>query len=146
MSDVWRVRVEGTTTGWVLRLVDDTKSEHSGVNEVEVRVDDTRLGGGVTDRLNEINIEKGFGYTITGVNNGYIQWQVTEANRFRQIWNIEHIIHEGPSLTIPVWWGIFLHKENFPYYIHNVLYELYGRTILSQEGGICVKKVLIIVT
>lgn len=59
-----------TTTGWVLRLIDDIKSERPEVNEVEIRVDDSGIGGGVTDRLNEINDEKNLGYTIMPVNNG----------------------------------------------------------------------------
>ncbi|RTZ38175.1 terminase B [Paenibacillus polymyxa] len=59
-----------TTTGWVLRLVDDVKVEHSEVDEVEIRIDDSGIGGAVTDRLNEINEEKSLGYTIIPVNNG----------------------------------------------------------------------------
>ncbi|KYG95698.1 terminase B [Paenibacillus polymyxa] len=59
-----------TTTGWVLRLVDDVKAEHSEVDEIEVRIDDSGIGGAVTDRLNEINEEKSLGYTIIPVNNG----------------------------------------------------------------------------
>ncbi|WP_418028034.1 terminase B [Paenibacillus sp. JJ1722] len=59
-----------TTTGWVLRLVDDVKAERSEVDEVEIRIDDSGIGGAVTDRLNEINEEKGLGYTIIPVNNG----------------------------------------------------------------------------
>ncbi|WP_220031487.1 terminase B [Paenibacillus sp. S25] len=59
-----------TTTGWVLRLVDDVKTEYSEVDEVEIRIDDSGIGGAVTDRMNEINEEKGLGYTIIPVNNG----------------------------------------------------------------------------
>ncbi len=57
-----------TTTGWVLRIFDDIKSEHAQVDEIEIRVDDSGIGGAITDRLNEINDKKELAYTIIGVN------------------------------------------------------------------------------
>ncbi|WP_338709055.1 hypothetical protein [Paenibacillus amylolyticus] len=38
-----------TTIGWVLRIVDDTRSEHAEVDEVDIRVEDKGIGGAVTD-------------------------------------------------------------------------------------------------
>ncbi|WP_232061432.1 DEAD/DEAH box helicase family protein [Paenibacillus odorifer] len=87
-----------TTTGWVLRLVDDVKSEHPEVDEVEIRVDDTGLGGGVTDRLNEINIEKDLGYTIIGVNNGSSAEDNHYGNLGSEMWGqIKELLEENMS-------------------------------------------------
>jgi phage terminase large subunit len=58
------------TAGWVLRLIDDAKQEYPDIEEVEIRIDDDGVGGGVTDRLNEVNRERGFNYIIIPVHNG----------------------------------------------------------------------------
>ncbi|WP_445670618.1 DEAD/DEAH box helicase family protein [Paenibacillus sp. FSL M7-0547] len=96
------------TTGWVLRLVDDAKSEHPGVEKVEIRVDDTGLGGGVTDRLNEINTEKSLGYTIIGVNNGSSAENEYYGNLGSEMWGqIKELLEENMSnfmLGVP---GVF---------------------------------------
>ena len=57
------------TAGWVLRVIDAARAEYE-IEEVEIRIDDDGLGGGVTDRLNEVNEERNFGYTIIPVHNG----------------------------------------------------------------------------
>ncbi|WYU80647.1 DEAD/DEAH box helicase family protein [Paenibacillus sp. FSL H8-0317] len=87
-----------TTTGWVLRIVDDIKSEHAEVDEVEIRVDDSGIGGAVTDRLNEINDEKNLGYTIIGVNNGSSAEDTHYGNLGSEMWgHIKALLEENMS-------------------------------------------------
>lgn len=57
------------TTGHILGLVDECLKTYPNM-AVEIRVDDSGVGGGVTDRLNEINEERQLGYKIVPVNNG----------------------------------------------------------------------------
>jgi hypothetical protein len=84
-----------TTTGWVLRLVDDIKAERKEVNEVEIRVDDSGIGRAVTDRLNEINDEKGLGY---GVNNGSSAEDQHYGNLGSEMWgHIKELLEENMS-------------------------------------------------
>jgi hypothetical protein len=87
-----------TTTGWVLRLVDDIKAERTEVSEVEIRVDDSGIGGAVTDRLNELNDEKGLGYTIIGVNNGSSAEDQHYGNLGSEMWgHIKELLEENMS-------------------------------------------------
>lgn len=87
-----------TTTGWVLRLVDDIKAARTEVSEVEIRVDDSGIGGAVTDRLNEINDEKGLGYTIIGVNNGSSAEDDHYGNLGSEMWgHIKELLEENMS-------------------------------------------------
>lgn len=87
-----------TTTGRVLRLVDDIKTERPEVDEVEIRVDDSGIGGAVTDRLNEINDEKGLGYTIIGVNNGSSAEDQHYGNLGSEMWgHIKELLEENMS-------------------------------------------------
>ncbi|PWW06323.1 hypothetical protein DFQ01_103225 [Paenibacillus cellulosilyticus] len=57
------------TAGWVVRLVKDTLITYPYIDRVIIRVDDTGVGGGVTDRLNEIVAEEGLGWEIVPINN-----------------------------------------------------------------------------
>jgi hypothetical protein len=97
-----------TTTGWVLRLIDDVRAEHPEVDEVEIRVDDSGIGGAVTDRLNEINDEKNHGYTIIGVNNGSTAEDEHYGNLGSEMWgHIKELLEENMSnfmLGVP---GVF---------------------------------------
>ncbi|MDB5053288.1 MAG: terminase [Bacilli bacterium] len=74
------------TAGWVLRLIDDAKADHPEIEEVEIRIDDDGMGGGVTDRLNEVNDERGFGYTIIPVHNGGKSEDEHYGNHGSELW------------------------------------------------------------
>ncbi|WP_135552092.1 DEAD/DEAH box helicase family protein [Paenibacillus cymbidii] len=74
-----------TTAGWVLRVIDDAKREHD-VTEVEIRIDDDGVGGGVTDRLNEINDERNLGYIIIPVHNGGATDDEYYGNHGSKLW------------------------------------------------------------
>lgn len=58
------------TTGNIIRTVESLKNKHTQINKVMVKIDDDGLGGGVTDRLREINRQKRLGYTIIPIKNG----------------------------------------------------------------------------
>ncbi|MCY9593732.1 terminase B [Paenibacillus chitinolyticus] len=74
------------TTGWVIRLINELRAEHPVISEVEIRIDDSGVGGAVTDRLNEINSEKQLGYTIIPVNNGSSSDDESYANKGAETW------------------------------------------------------------
>ncbi|WP_256020170.1 hypothetical protein [Paenibacillus kribbensis] len=58
------------TAGWVISLAKELHLAHSYLNRIRIRVDDSGVGGGVTDRLNEIVAEEGLPYEIIPINNG----------------------------------------------------------------------------
>ncbi|MEK5165994.1 DEAD/DEAH box helicase family protein [Paenibacillus sp. FSL R5-0527] len=87
-----------TTTGWVLRLIDEVKSERSDIEEIEIRIDDSGIGGAVTDRLNEINEEKDLGYIIVPVNNGSSAEDEHYGNLGSELWGqIKEMLEENMS-------------------------------------------------
>lgn len=55
------------TAGWVVRIVKDALLDYT-IDRVIIRIDDTGVGGGVTDRLNEIVIEEGLDWEIVPIN------------------------------------------------------------------------------
>lgn len=57
------------TVGWVLDTVRGMKKDGYQFNKAMIKVDDGGLGGGVTDRLNEIVKEQKLPYIIVPVNN-----------------------------------------------------------------------------
>ncbi|RJX40884.1 terminase B [Paenibacillus pinisoli] len=59
------------TAGWVIALARDMIRKYSQLRNVEIKVDDSGVGGGVTDRLNEVIREEGLkGWRVTPINNG----------------------------------------------------------------------------
>lgn len=58
------------TVGNIIRTVEEFKIEHTQINKVAIKIDDDGLGGGVTDRLREVNTERKLGYTIIPIKNG----------------------------------------------------------------------------
>lgn len=86
------------TTGWVLRLIDDIKEEHKDIDEVGIRIDDSGIGGAVTDRLNEINIEQNLGYTIIPVINNGKSEDDHYGNRGSELWGqIKEMLEQNIS-------------------------------------------------
>lgn len=57
------------TAGWVLDTARRYMQEHPEIKRVVVKVDDGGVGGGVTDRLNEVVREESLPYTIVPINN-----------------------------------------------------------------------------
>lgn len=86
------------TTGWILRLIDEAKAEYPEITEVEIRIDDSGIGGGVTDRLNEINEECRLGYIIVPVNNGSSANDDHYGNLGSEMWGcIKGMLEENMS-------------------------------------------------
>jgi hypothetical protein len=91
---------EGTmvTAGWVLHLIKTVRAEHPEVSYVEIRIDDDGVGGGVTDRLNEVNDEMNLGYEIIPVRNGSASDDDHYGNKGAETWgNIKSLLDENMS-------------------------------------------------
>ncbi|MFD2413069.1 hypothetical protein [Paenibacillus rhizoplanae] len=58
------------TVGNAIRLAKDMLQQYPEVEHVKFNVDDTGVGGGVTDRLIEVINEEGYGWEVVPVNNG----------------------------------------------------------------------------
>lgn len=58
------------TSGYVLQRAKKLLSDYPNVTKIIIKVDDTGVGGGVTDRLNEIVEEQNLPFEIYGINNG----------------------------------------------------------------------------
>ncbi|WP_214659091.1 terminase B [Candidatus Formimonas warabiya] len=58
------------TAGWVLNIARSFREQRPDIWMVVIKVDDTGVGGGVTDRLNEVILEDGLPYIVVPVNNG----------------------------------------------------------------------------
>jgi hypothetical protein len=84
------------TAGWVLRIIDDSRENHPDITEVEIRIDDDGVGGGVTDRLNEVNNERNLGYTIIPVHNGSSADDEYYGNRGSELWGcVKDLLEEN---------------------------------------------------
>lgn len=57
------------TAGWVLDTARKYMQENPEIKRVVIKVDDGGVGGGVTDRLNEVVREESLPYTIVPINN-----------------------------------------------------------------------------
>lgn len=58
------------TAGWALNIAGAMMKEFPQLQRAEIKVDDSGVGGGVTDRLKEVINEQGLPYIIVPVNNG----------------------------------------------------------------------------
>lgn len=58
------------TSGNILKTVDEFKREYHQINRVKIKIDDDGLGGGVTDRLNEVIRQERLGYDVIPIKNG----------------------------------------------------------------------------
>lgn len=86
------------TTGWILRLAREVLDELDHIRNVEIRIDDSGVGGAVTDRLNEINEEQQLGYTIVPVNNGSSSSDASYENKGAETWGfIKGLLEENMS-------------------------------------------------
>jgi phage terminase large subunit len=68
-----RYRKQGTTetTGLVIQKAKELMKEFKQIQRVKIKVDDSGIGGGVTDQLNEIIWQEGLPFEVYGViNNG----------------------------------------------------------------------------
>jgi len=89
------------TTGYVLKLIDECKEKFPDITRVEIRIDDTGIGGAVTDRLNEINDEQQLKYEIIPVNNGAAAKDDHYGNFGSELWGqVRDMLEENMSRYI----------------------------------------------
>ncbi len=86
------------TVGNVLRCCRDFMEEHRGMKNCVIKVDDSGVGGGVTDRLKEVVAEERLSYEVFGVNNGSSAEDKHYANLGAQIWgNVRELLESNLS-------------------------------------------------
>ncbi|PNQ81620.1 DEAD/DEAH box helicase family protein [Paenibacillus sp. F4] len=74
------------TAGWVLNLIKELLPQYPEVVHVRIRIDDTGVGGGVTDRLNEVIAEEGLPYEVIPINNGSSSLDEHYGNLGAEMW------------------------------------------------------------
>ncbi len=74
------------TAGWVLNLIRELLPQYPEVVHTRIRIDDTGVGGGVTDRLNEIIAEEGLPYEVIPINNGSSSLDEHYGNLGAEMW------------------------------------------------------------
>jgi phage terminase large subunit len=86
------------TTGWILNMAARWLVAHLNISYIQIRVDDDGLGGGVTDRLKEINEEQGLGYEIIPVHKGSSSDDEYYGNKGSELWgHIKEQLEENMS-------------------------------------------------
>lgn len=89
------------TTGRVLQAAKQLMDEHPNVKKVMIKVDDTGVGGGVTDRLKEVISDDKLPYEVIPVNNGESSDDDYYANKGTQIWgDIKELLEQNISNSI----------------------------------------------
>lgn len=89
------------TTGRVLKAAKRMMSDYPNINKVSIKVDDTGVGGGVTDRLKEIISEEKLPYKVIPVNNGESSTDDYYANKGTQIWgDIKELLEQNISNSV----------------------------------------------
>jgi phage terminase large subunit len=102
------------TSGWVLNIAKSMMKQHIQIKQVEIKVDDSGVGGGVTDRLKEVIFEEGLPYRVIPVNNGSSPSEDEKEhydNKGTESWAVlreilqdsfsKHMQGEEPSLEFP---------------------------------------------
>jgi phage terminase large subunit len=74
------------TVGQAIRLAKETIESYPEIEHVKFNVDDTGVGGGVTDRLIEVIAEEGYGWEVVPVNNGSSSLDEYCANLVTEMW------------------------------------------------------------
>jgi phage terminase large subunit len=75
------------TVGQAMRLAKDMIKGYPEIEHVKFNVDDTGVGGGVTDRLIEVIAEEGYGWDVVPVNNGSSSLDEYCANLVTEMWS-----------------------------------------------------------
>jgi len=83
------------TAGWVVRITKYVLEAHPEIERVIIRVDDTGVGGGVTDRLNEIVAEEGLSWEIVPINNNGKTLDEHYGNLGSEMWGAIRTALEG---------------------------------------------------
>lgn len=86
------------TAGNIIKCCRDYIARFPHIKKCLIKIDDTGVGGGVTDRLNEVIREEKFPYTVIPVNNGNAATDGYYFNLGAQIWgNIKELLENNFS-------------------------------------------------
>lgn len=89
------------TTGYVIKKAKELLEAHPNLERIMIKVDDTGVGGGVTDRLEEIVYEEDLPFEIIPVNNGAAATDEYYDNLGTQLWgNVRELLEENLSTSI----------------------------------------------
>ncbi|WP_429976648.1 hypothetical protein [Enterococcus sp. AZ051] len=89
------------TTGNVIRKAKDMLKEFPHLKRIVIKVDDTGVGGGVTDRLREVVSEDRLPFEIVPVNNGESSSDDYYANKGTEIWgDIREMLEKNVSNSV----------------------------------------------
>lgn len=88
-----------TTTGQVLRLAKSLQEKY--MKKIKIKVDDTGVGGGVTDRLKEVITDERLPYEVIPVNNGSSATDDYYDNLGTQTWgHLKDLLEENMTNSI----------------------------------------------
>jgi phage terminase large subunit len=86
------------TAGRVIRTAKDMMKKNEKIRRVIINVDDTGVGGGVTDRLKEVIREEKLPFKVIPINNGAASLDDHYANRGTECWaQIRELLEESFS-------------------------------------------------
>lgn len=89
------------TAGNVIKCCRDYMGRFPNIKKCLIKVDDSGVGGGVTDRLNEVVREERLPCTVIPVNNGAVATDGYYLNLGAQIWgNIKELLEKNFSSSI----------------------------------------------
>lgn len=89
------------TTGYVIRLAKNLIKQFPQLDKIVIKVDDTGVGGGVTDRLEELIEDNKYPFEVYGVNNGSASEDEFYDNLGTQIWGvIKELLEENMTSNL----------------------------------------------
>ncbi|EMF0528153.1 DEAD/DEAH box helicase family protein [Enterococcus hirae] len=89
------------TTGYVINMAKNLMSQYPSIDKVMIKVDDTGVGGGVTDRLEELIEDNHYPFEVFGVNNGATSEDDFYDNLGTQLWgNIKEMLEENMTANL----------------------------------------------
>lgn len=89
------------TTGYVIKMAKELMNKYPGLSKIIIKVDDTGVGGGVTDRLSEIVEDEKLPFEIIPVNNGSSATDDYYDNLGTQVWgNVKELLEENMTSSL----------------------------------------------
>lgn len=74
------------TAGNVILIAKEFMNQYKNLKAVMIKIDDTGVGGGVTDRVTEVTYEEKLPFTVLGINNGSAATDDYYGNLGSQMW------------------------------------------------------------
>lgn len=89
------------TVGEIITVFRNYKKRYPGIQDCKIKVDDTGVGGGVTDRLKEVAKEQNMPLKVFPVNNGATATDEFYFNLGAQLWgHMKDLLEENMSANI----------------------------------------------